>query len=324
LQSAINTSTSFINGSSEEQGTNSSSVQYFFWSRVRSANAAAPSNGAFFRWWQAHADAASKVGFVSCVVAYALIASFGLFHTGQWQSVWQSFNSAVNDLAVASGLEVKTVTVDGRVNLSDAEINAALGTRRGVSILAFDTSAARKRLKRIPWVREARVTRFLPSTLFVELEEKPPFALWRDDGKTVAIDTGGKVLSLVDEEKFSKLPVVSGPGAAKPARAIITQLRGFPALNRHVVSFERIAGRRWDLILDTGLRAKLPAAKISRALMDLNAMANSKKAALYEIAEIDFRVPTQFTMRLRDNSESARKKFISGLTKAKEGRNNEM
>jgi cell division protein FtsQ len=238
--------------------------------------------------------------------------------------MWQSLNSAVNDLAVAVGLEVKTVTVDGRINLSDAEVTAALGTRRGVSILAFDTSAARERLKKIPWVREARVTRLLPSTLFVELEEKRPFALWRDDGKTVAIDAEGKVLSLVDEEKFSALPVVSGPGAAKPARAIITRLRSFPALNRHVVSFERIAGRRWDLVLDTGLRAKLPAAKVSQALMDLNAMANSKKAALYEIAEIDFRVPTQFTVRLRDNSEHARKKFITGLTKAKEGRNNEM
>lgn len=324
MQSAINTSTSFINGSSEEQGANSSSVQYFFWSRVRSANAAAPSDGAFFRWWQAHADAASKVGFVSCVVAYALIASFGLSHNGQWRSLWQSCNSAVNDLAVAAGLEVKTVTVDGRVNLSDAEVKAALGTRRGVSILAFDTSAARERLKGIPWVREARVTRYLPSTLYVEVEEKRPFALWRDDGKTVAIDAKGKVLSLVDEGKFSKLPVVSGPGAAKFARSIITQLRSFPEINRHVVSFERIAGRRWNLILDTGLRAKLPAAKISQALMDLNAMASSKKAALYEIAEIDFRVPTQFTMRLRDNSDSARKKFISGLTKAKEGRNNKM
>ncbi|MEJ2226756.1 MAG: FtsQ-type POTRA domain-containing protein [Alphaproteobacteria bacterium] len=279
---------------------------------------------AFFRWWQAHADVASKIGFVSCVVTYVLISAFGLSHTGQWRSVWQSISTAANDLAVAAGLEVKTVTVDGKVNLTKAEVTAALGTRRGVSILAFDTAAARKRLKNIPWVREARVTRFLPSTLFVELEEKRPFALWRDEKHTVAIDAEGKILAEVKAEKFRGLPVVSGAWAARPARYIIARLRKFPKLYRRVASIERIAKRRWDIIFDTGMRAKLPAVKISQALMDLDAMANSKKATLYEIAEIDFRVPTQFTVRLRDNSESARKKFITGLAKAKEARSNEM
>lgn len=229
----------------------------------------------------------------------------------------QAVSSFTNDLAVTAGLEVTKVTVEGQANLSDADIAAALGTRNGVSILAFDTETAREKLKRNGWVREARVMRLLPSTLVVELEEKSPFALWQEGGQTAVIGTSGEVLALADRAKFPNLPVVSGPGAAQPAREMVDALKMFPELMRHVQEAERIAGRRWDLVLDTGLRAKLPAVNIRQALTDLNLMATKNPASLNEIAEIDFRVTTQFTVRLKDGSDKGRKKFMSWLSKTR-------
>lgn len=258
------------------------------------------------------------------MVTYAAIAAYGLTQNGQWESVRQAVFTAANDVAVAAGLEVGKVTVDGQVNLTEAEVAAALGTQRGVSILSFDTAAARERLKAYGWVREARVTRLLPSTLYVELEEKAPFALWREGGQVAAIDIDGKQLSLVKPGAFAELPVVSGPGAAQPAKDIVAALRAFPELNRRVADIERIAGRRWDLVLNTGMRAKLPAEKLRQALTELNVMAAKNASALYDIAEIDFRVPTQYTVRLKDTTEAARKNFLSGLAKNNGGHNSEM
>lgn len=323
MQSVINTSKPESSDRSEGAGVSSSSC-------CRSAgcgNAAAGVSNpghSWFRWCEAHSDRLSRIGFVCVIVSYAAVAAAGLSQTGQWEPVRQAVSGFTNDLAVGAGLEVQKVTVEGQVNVSDADIAAALGTRSGVSIFAFDTSAAREKLKRNGWVREARVMRLLPSTLVVELEEKVPFALWQEGGQTAIIGMSGEVLALADRAKFPNLPVVSGPGAAQPAREMVDALKLFPELTRHVTEMERIAGRRWDLVLDSGLRAKLPAVNIRQALVDLNSMATRNPASLNEIAEIDFRVPTQFTVRLRDGSDKGRKKFMSWLSKTRGTRDSEL
>ena len=124
----------------------------------------------------------------------------------------------------------------------------------------------------------------------------------------------------VQAAAFPSLPVVSGPGAAGPAKEIVDMVRRFPELAGRVRSIERVAGRRWDLVLDTGLRAKLPAGYPKPALTDLNEMVASSPAALYEISEIDLRLDSQFTLKLKDSSEEGRKKFLSWFAKAKGGR----
>lgn len=294
-------------------------------SRQHRANQSVQSaDPSLFAWCVAHGEAASRIGFVACVIFYGLTAAYGLARSGQWNELRQSLANRTNELALMGGLEVKAVQVEGQHHLKESEIAAALGPREGVSIFAFDTDAARERLKHNGWVAEARVMRLLPSTLVVELEERNPFALWREGGKTAAIDRSGKVLALAERTDFPNLPVVSGAGAAAPAAEILDALNGVPELRDRVREIERVAGRRWDLVLDNGLRAKLPATDFAEALADLSAIAAKNPAALYEIAEIDFRVASQFTLQLKDASEAGRKKFLSWLPKSRESRNEKL
>lgn len=292
--------------------------------KTRAGEYARQSDRSLFAWCVAHSEAASRLGFVACVLFYGLTAAYGMSRSGQWNEVRQSLANRTNALALMAGLEVKAVQVEGQHHLKDADIAAALGPRDGLSIFAFDTDAARDRLKHNGWVSEARVMRLLPSTLVVELEERNPFALWHEGGKTVAIDASGKVLSLAERTDFPNLPVVSGAGAAAPASEIIAALNAVPELRDRVREIERIAGRRWDLVLDTGLRAKLPATNFAEALADLSAIAAKNPAGLYEIAEIDFRVSSQFTLQLKDASEAGRKKFLSWLSKSHESQNEKL
>lgn len=288
--------------------------------RLRAGNGGVSSDRSLFAYFEAHSEGASKIGFVACVIFYGLTAAYGMSAGGQWDVARRAVADAANDAALKAGLEVKAVQVEGQQHLKDSDIDAALGPREGVSIFAFDTDAARERLKRFGFVGEARVMRLLPSTLVVEIEERKPFALWRDGDKTAAIDESGKALALVSAAEFPDLPVVSGAGAAAPAKAVIDALALLPDLRGRVREIERIAGRRWDLLLDTGLRVKLPATDFAPALADLSAIAVENPGAFYEIAEMDFRVPSQFTLRLKDATDAGRHKFLSWLSGHQDGR----
>ena len=281
----------------------------------------APDHSAL-RWFEAHADTLARVGFAALLVFYALTAAYGVTLSGRWDEVRRDTVASLNQTALAVGLGIARVNIEGRTHVTDEQIHEALGMRDGVSIFAFDTASARDRLLQNGWIREARVMRLLPATLVVELEERTPFAIWREGGESVAIDAQGRVLGKAEADKFPLLPVVSGPGAASPAKDIVEQIRGLPELAGRVRDIERIAGRRWDLLLDTGLRAKLPAGSVKAAIADLNEMVAKNPAALYEISEVDLRVGSQFTLRLKDPSEEGRKKFLSWFAKARGGREN--
>ena len=208
------------------------------------ARGAHPADISLYGWFEAHSDLASKIGFVACVLFYGLTVAYGIVAGGHSHQVHQSIASATSDLAIWAGFEVKAVQVEGRNNVKESEIAAALGPYDGLSIFAFDTEQARKRLKRIGWISEARIMRLLPSTLAVELEENKPFALWREGGKMAAIDAEGNMLGLASQTEFPGLRVVSGAGAAAPAKDVIDALYVLPDLSTRVQDIVRIAGRR--------------------------------------------------------------------------------
>lgn len=276
--------------------------------------------GAVVGWCEAHITLLTRLGLIGLFLFYAATAAYGVTLSGRWEEVRRGALDIANGVAVMAGLSVGRVAVEGNKHLTEAQVVEALGVGPGVSIFAFDTAAARDRLLKNGWVREARVMRLLPSTLVVELEERSPFAVWRDGGESAVIDTAGSVLSEVQPASFPSLPTVSGPGAASPAKEIVDMVRSFPELAAHVRDMERIAGRRWDVLLDTGLRAKLPAGQMRAALAELNDIVARNPAVLYEISEIDLRVDSQFTLRLKDSSEDGRKKFLSWFAKARASR----
>jgi cell division protein FtsQ len=290
--------------------------------RAMLAAAARAPETSTLRWFEARANLLSRLGLAATLAFYALTAAYGVTLTDRWDQVRRDAIVTANQTALAAGLGITKVNIQGRAHVTEEQVYEALGAREGVSIFAFDTASARDRLLRNGWIREARVMRLLPGTLVVELEERAPFAIWREGGDSVVIDAAGRVLGGADAASFPLLPVVTGPGAASPARDIVEQIRVLPDLAGRVRDIERIAGRRWDLLLDTGLRAKLPAGRAQAALSDLNEMVGKNPAALYEISEIDLRVGSQFTLRLKDASEDGRKKFLSWFGKMRGGREN--
>lgn len=269
-------------------------------------------------WTDAHQSILAKSGFAACVVFFVLTATYGVIAGGHTQVIRQAVADVTNDIAVSAGFEMKSVEIRGQRHMKEADISAALDAHQGLSVFAFDTARARKAIEASGWVEKAQVTRVLPSKIVVELTERKPFALWREGGKLAAIDEDGAVLGLVERTEFPALPVLSGPGAAAPAKEIVTAFRAYPELAALVIDIERIVGRRWDLVLESGMRVKLPVVNYRAALGKLGEIAGKNPGAFYEISEMDFRSPTQFTLKLKDESPEARQQFLSRLSNAAE------
>lgn len=69
------------------------------------------------------------------------------------------------------------------------------------------------RARGIPGVARADVSRRMPGTLVVELEETPPVALIHRRGRLVLMDSAGRVLPYDPRRTAAELPLAAGPDA---------------------------------------------------------------------------------------------------------------
>ena len=116
-------------------------------------------------------------------------------------------------LARALGLGVKTVTIAGQSELSEAEVLSAAGIGPRNSLPFLDVAGVRERLKKLPLVKEVAVTKFYPDRLLIEVEERQPSALWQTDGVVHVVAADGAAIDALRDQRFANLPLVVGDGA---------------------------------------------------------------------------------------------------------------
>ena len=170
------------------------------------------------------------------------------------------------------------------------------------------------RLEAQPWIRQARVTRLLPSTLQVVIEERVPFAVWQSKGKTYVVDREGAVLAPVVREAYADLPLVVGEGAGKNAADLFAELAFFEGLKKEVIAAIRVGDRRWTLKLASGADVMLPDDNIADALKTLVGLDEERGLLHRQIAAVDLRLADRVGVKLRENTTPAPAPDASGLT----------
>lgn len=193
--------------------------------------------------------------------AFAWVAMSGVM-----ERTSSRIEQAVLDRTAQNGFAIRNILVEGRENIDAQDLKAAIGLSWGDPVFGFDADAVRARIEALSWVRSARVERRLPDTVFVKITERTPLALWQNDGVLSLIDTGGKVLSQENLERFQTLPLVVGSGAPEGARTILDLIESTPPLRNRLAAAIRIGERRWDIKLTNGLVVKLPEQNVDLAL----------------------------------------------------------
>jgi cell division protein FtsQ len=199
--------------------------------------------------------------------------------------------------AAGAGMRVSHIVIEGRANTPEPVLRTALDVRIGEPIMAVSISKAQARIERLSWVDHATVERRLPGTIVVRLIERRPFAIWQDHGTFTLIDRAGNVVTNRNVADFRTLPLVVGPGAPEAAARLIDALNAAPDIARRMEAAVRVADRRWNLLLKSGLTVRLPEGHVVAAITRLVALEQKFDLLDRPLRFVDLRLPNLLVVR---------------------------
>ena len=93
------------------------------------------------------------------------------------------------------GWGLDDVTLEGRSKTSKDDVLRVIGLKRGDNILEIDLNAVCEKVKTLPWVRDASVSRrYFPNIVHISIREKKVKSIWQYKNEFYPIDEDGKII----------------------------------------------------------------------------------------------------------------------------------
>ncbi len=274
------------------------------------------------RWFNALVDIDVPRGAGSAAVATMLLASvcYGVVKGNHGPVIAENVQDLCDSAANIAGFGISEVALTGERELARDEILKTAGITERSSLLFLDAAQARVRLLTNPWIADATVLKLYPGRLRIEIKERAPFALWQKEARTSLIASDGTVLEPSVPERFAKLPLVVGAGAAQGAPGFLDLVSHYPALSPQIVASVLVAERRWNLHLANGVEVLLPEAHADRALQVLTDLDREKNLLSRDIVLVDLRLSDRVTVRLSDAAAATREEAIKASEKSRKAK----
>lgn len=226
-----------------------------------------------------------------------LSLSVAAWRSGGFGALGEATGNAIVSWSASAGMSVNNVLVEGREKTPVDRILAALKVERGMPLFAFSPAEGRERLLAIGWVKDARVERRLPDTIFVDLTERQPAAIWQHKGEFALVDETGAVIGPDEVGQYRHLKVIVGDDAPENFAELFNMLESQPELKDRVVAAVRVGSRRWNVTLDNDMTVLLPEGDIARAWATLADAAEENALLERNVTRIDLRMPDRVTLR---------------------------
>lgn len=221
----------------------------------------------------------------------------------------------VKATASTLGFAIEEVKVVGNNETSDIDILGQLELDGETSLVGLSAEAARQAIAKLPWVESAEVRKVYPGTLLVSLEERKAFAVWQNGQELSLIDSAGDTIVPFRPGRYNALPLVVGAGAEKRVKGFVDEVAAYPALAGKVRAYIRVADRRWDILLENGVRIMLPENDPMKALAEVEKMDSEKHLLSRDIAAVDMRLDDRVTVQLTASGMEQREKFLADRKK---------
>ncbi len=246
-----------------------------------------------------------------------------LWQTGRTESaialVDRNAERAAETLRNALALRLEHIFVAGRHRTPRKTLLSTIGLDRGDSLTQVDMAALRRRLRALPWIKDAVVERRWPNALYVRLHEHSAIARFEVSGRIKLISQSGTIVDMAaDGNHWGKL-LVKGDGAPERTAALVTLLQTRPVLAKRVVQATRLGKRRWDLRFDNGVFLKLPERRPDAAwhrFADLDRAHN-----LLARGALGFDMRSRFEFVIRTPNPDEAPKDGTGATRSSANRN---
>jgi len=248
---------------------------------------------------------------------FLLFSLYGLFFIGfptfAWyggypQQCWHVVVETVIDLTRQAGFSVKEILVEGRHEADAQSILDAIQVKQGQAVFKTNPQEIQQRLKSHPWVQHVCIQRQLPGTLYVQLTERRPVAVWQHQQKFYIVDDQGVVITPLASAPTRGLPVIIGKDAPLYAPQMLKILDSFSSIKQRISSLVYVSGRRWNLLLNQTIEVRLPEKECEKALVRLAHLLDQKNIGPDDVYMIDLRMPDRIIIR-PSTSASARLKI---------------
>ncbi|MFP4360819.1 MAG: cell division protein FtsQ/DivIB [Alphaproteobacteria bacterium] len=222
------------------------------------------------------------------LLAAGLVAGWTALAAHPW---WDAAARVAGDAIQRQlGLVLAELEIHGTARVDAATVRDALAIAPGTPILRADLDQARARVEALGWVADASVRRELPDRLVVALDEHEPRALWLGAGGPALVAAGGEMLPVPAGDAARGLPRLVGMGPPPALEPILRRLAEQPRLFDRLERLEQVAGHRWRLWLEPGVRVELPPGDVAPALARLARHQTEHALLDRAVAVVDLRV----------------------------------
>lgn len=240
-----------------------------------------------------------KAGLMLSFALFVLWAGTWLWMSGTFQKTSEWASASMIQASADAGFVVQDILVEGRVHTDSDLIMALLNVEKGDPLLGFNPSQAQELMARISWIDEISIARRFPNVISVNIVEKIPAAIWSDGSKTVLVDESGSVITDKNLARFSNLLQISGENAPQHLSGLVEYLNAQKDLSKRVKMARWVGDRRWDIVFENKITARLPADDVALALSML-ARADAKDGLLSrDIQSIDLRETGRVIVKTR-------------------------
>lgn len=205
------------------------------------------------------------------------------------------------------GWGLDDVTLEGRSKTSKEDVLRVIGLQRGENILNINLAEVRDRIKGLPWVKDASVSRrYFPNIIHISIKEKTVKSIWQFQNEFYPIDEDGKIIETEYVPQKNILQIV-GEEAPEHINGLLKIIEKDNDLFSRVKVANFISKRRWNLIFDdvlNGITVKLPEQDVDEAWKKLVKLDKTRGILKRKLTFIDLRLKNKVIVKISNKDIS--------------------
>ena len=237
-----------------------------------------------------------------CLLTFG-IASWWLSYDDNRMKIIDTYADLRSQVESRPEFMVNMMVVDGASDIVADGIRLMLPLDFPISSFDLDLEAMRATVVALDPVKSARLYVRQGNVLQVDVVERIPVVLWRNERGLQLLDNEGVLVGpAFVRADWPELPLIVGDGADKYVTEALDLVAAAEPLSTRLRGLVRMGERRWDVVLDRDQRILLPETEAVQALERVIAMDQAVDMLERDLLAVDLRLPNRPTLRMTDGA----------------------
>lgn len=237
-----------------------------------------------------------------CLLTFG-IATWWLSYDNNRMKIIDTYADLRSQVESRPEFMVNMMVVDGASDIVADGIRQILPLDFPISSFDLDLEAMREVVIALDPVKSARLYVRQGNVLQVDVVERVPVVLWRNEQGLQLLDNEGVLVGPAFlRADWPELPLIVGDGANKYVTEALDLVAAAEPLSARLRGLVRMGERRWNVVLDRDQRILLPETDAVQALERVIAMDQAVDMLERDLLAVDLRLPSRPTLRMADGA----------------------